>query len=113
MEDEEEEEEESEEEEEDAEEEAEEQEVRREEGAKALADGGESLRRVARRSYRRYHGGSARSPPRFPPRPRSPVTPRRIHLRNNTWYTVSRSPAYPGYAIHYTVRRNNVTLAPW
>lgn len=31
------------------------------EGAKALADGGESLRRVARRSYRRYHGGSALS----------------------------------------------------
>lgn len=47
-------------------------------------------------------------PPSLPP----PVTPRRIHLRNNTWYTVSRSPAYPGYAIHYTVRRNNVTLAP-
>lgn len=32
-----------------------------EEGARALADGGESLRRVARRSYRRYHGGSALS----------------------------------------------------
>lgn len=31
------------------------------EGAKPLADGGESLRRVAWQSYRRYHGGSLRS----------------------------------------------------
>ena len=29
------------------------------EGAKPLADGGESLRRVAWQSYRRYHGGSS------------------------------------------------------
>lgn len=31
----------------------------KEEGAKPLADGGESLRRVACQSYRRYHGGSS------------------------------------------------------
>lgn len=68
-----------------------------EEGAKALADGGESLRRVARRSYRRYHGGSL--PSRFPrllrfsssPLPLPSFAGRRVHLRNNTWYTVPRS----------------------
>lgn len=92
-----------------------------EEGAKALADGGESLRRVARRSYRRYHGGSL--PSRFPRLPRfssSPLPPPflplprpcRVHLRNNARYTVPRSLApYLGYAL-YTIRRNNVT-AGW
>lgn len=42
-------------------------------------------------------------PPPLPSRPAH-----QVHLRNNTWYTVPRSPAYPGYAL-YTVHRNNVT----
>lgn len=78
------------------------------EGAKALADGGESLRRVARRSYRRYHGGSALSSKSVSSLPPAPLPAHRVHLRNNTWYTVPRSPPYPGYA-PYTVR-NNVTV---
>jgi len=83
------------------EEEEEERWWRDKEGAKALADGGESLRRVARRSYRRYHGGSALSSKSVSSPPAlalslSPLLPtRQIHLRNNTWYTVPRSRRIP------------------
>lgn len=82
------------------------------EGAKVLADGGESLRRVARRSYRRYHGGS---PPRsrFPHLPLS--LPRASHSSSYTYVTTlgTRSRALRCIPVtpSYTLRRNNVTLS--